>query len=83
MVRLIAEGWGKILSSNGLESFDDFWELELEALDHPNSRRAGRSSTSRLELVRPGGQKVTVHLKRQEDHVRRKFLRRLAGIPTL
>jgi hypothetical protein len=79
----IAEGWREILNANGLSGFDELWELDLKALDEPNAGRGGWSSVSRLELLGPDGGKLTVYLKRQENHLRREILRGFAGIPTL
>ena len=73
----LADNWQELLASNGLKSFDDWWQREADWFEEPNVRRGGWSGVSRLEL----GERV-VFLKRQENHVTRTLLHPLRGIPT-
>lgn len=67
-----------LLESHGLDSFEALWELQLHAVDEPNTApRGGWSTVYRLEL---GG--TAYYLKRQSNYLTRSLYRPL-GEPTL
>jgi tRNA A-37 threonylcarbamoyl transferase component Bud32 len=55
-----------LLERHGLAAFDDLWQLQLEAVDEPNTGRGGWSSVFRLELEGKG-----FYLKRQSGYLTR------------
>ena len=65
-----------ILERHGLADFDALWELQLEAVDEPNTERGGWSSVYRLEL-----DDHAYYLKRQSNHLTHS-LRHPLGEPT-
>lgn len=56
----------ELLAQHQLDSFTALWDLELEAVDEPNTERGGWSSVAKLTL---GEQ--TFYLKRQINHLTR------------
>lgn len=76
MTDFIAEADRGILQAHKLASFDALWELQLEAVDEPNTDRGGWSSVFRLEL-----DGAAYYLKRQSNHLSRSLLRPF-GEPT-
>jgi len=73
----INNNWLSILSEEGLQSFEDWWDKEAEWFEPPNQRRGGWSGVSRVEIA-----DRVVFLKRQENHVIRTLLNPFRGIPT-
>jgi tRNA A-37 threonylcarbamoyl transferase component Bud32 len=65
-----------LLEQHGLCSFEALWELQLDAVDAPNTGRGGWSAVCRLELDGRG-----YYLKRQSNH-RTRSLRHPLGEPT-
>lgn len=65
-----------LLARHGLDSFQALWELQLAAVDEPNTGRGGWSSVCRLELEGQG-----LFLKRQSGYLTR-TLHRPFGEPT-
>lgn len=65
-----------LFEQHQLNSFEQLWALELEAVDLPNTERGGWSSVSYLELDGQG-----FYLKRQRNHLTRSLLHPL-GEPT-
>ncbi|PVZ15605.1 MULTISPECIES: lipopolysaccharide kinase InaA family protein [unclassified Pseudomonas] len=65
-----------LLARHGLDSFQALWNLQLTAVDEPNTGRGGWSSVYRLELEGQG-----FFLKRQSGYLTR-TLRRPFGEPT-
>ena len=78
----LAPGWREIFRHNGLEGFEDFWNLEADWFEPPNRRRGGWSGVARVVLRRPGGGEVAIFLKRQENHIRKSGRHPLRGEPT-
>ncbi len=66
----------ELLAQHQLDSFTALWNLELDAVDEPNTERGGWSSVAKLTL---GEQ--TFYLKRQINHLTRS-LRKPFGEPT-
>ncbi|HEY0288705.1 MAG TPA: lipopolysaccharide kinase InaA family protein [Pseudomonas sp.] len=60
----IAEPDRALLERHGLADFDSLWDVELEAVDEPNTGRGGWSSVFRLELEGCG-----YYLKRQSNYL--------------
>ena len=65
-----------LLAQHQLDSFTALWDLQLEAVDEPNTERGGWSSVAKLTL---GIQ--AFYLKRQTNHLTR-TLQRPLGEPT-
>jgi tRNA A-37 threonylcarbamoyl transferase component Bud32 len=82
MTEFVAPGWEKIFAHNGLNSFDDFWNVEADWFEPPNYRRGGWSGASRMVLADPGGGEQVIFLKRQENHTRKTWRNPLTGEPT-
>lgn len=76
MTDFIAEADRRILEAHQLAGFDALWDLQLEAVDEPNTGRGGWSSVFRLEL-----DGAAFYLKRQRDYLTRS-LRHPFGEPT-
>lgn len=76
MSDFIAEADQALLERHGLNAFEQLWELELDAVDEPNTGRGGWSSVYRLELEGKG-----YYLKRQSDYLTRTLYRPF-GEPT-
>ncbi|MGV8861538.1 MAG: lipopolysaccharide kinase InaA family protein [Pseudomonas sp.] len=55
-----------LLERHGLASFDALWDVQLDAVDEPNTGRGGWSSVFRLELEGSG-----FYLKRQSNYLTR------------
>jgi hypothetical protein len=72
---------GKLLGRNGLNSFDALWDLELDAVDAPNTNRGGWSTVYRLELADDEGNSHGYYLKRQDNHLTRSWIKPF-GEPT-
>ncbi|WP_268799259.1 lipopolysaccharide kinase InaA family protein [Pseudomonas huanghezhanensis] len=62
----IADADLALLERHGLADFDSLWEVELDAVDEPNTGRGGWSSVFRLELEGSG-----YYLKRQSNYLTR------------
>lgn len=60
----IAQADRGLLERHGLADFDSLWDVELEAVDEPNTGRGGWSSVFRLELEGSG-----YYLKRQSNYL--------------
>ena len=65
-----------LLEQQQLDSFAALWDLELDAVDEPNTERGGWSSVAKLELGTH-----TFYLKRQINHLTR-TVQRPFGEPT-
>lgn len=76
MKDFIASDDQALLQQNALADFDALWDVQLEAVDEPNTERGGWSSVYRLEL-----DGTSYYLKRQSNHLTRSLLRPL-GEPT-
>ncbi|MCY1391858.1 hypothetical protein D3C76_288000 [compost metagenome] len=76
MKDFIAEAEQALLERHGLNAFEQLWQLELDAVDEPNTGRGGWSSVYRLELEGKG-----FYLKRQSNYLGRS-LRCPFGEPT-
>jgi tRNA A-37 threonylcarbamoyl transferase component Bud32 len=59
----IASAEQQLLESHGLASFQTLWEIQLDAVDEPNTGRGGWSSVFRLDLSGQG-----FYLKRQSNY---------------
>jgi hypothetical protein len=75
----LAAAWRAVLAHNGLNTFDDFWPLDVGWFERPNERRGGWSGVSRCELPRSDGSIARIFLKRQEDHVTRTLMHPVRG----
>jgi len=78
----LADNWKSVLEHNNLKSFDDWWQRKADWFEEPNYRRGGWSGVCRLELEDSAGNKRTVFMKRQENHVAKTLLHPIKGIPT-
>jgi tRNA A-37 threonylcarbamoyl transferase component Bud32 len=65
-----------LLERHGLDSFEALWDVQLDAVDEPNTGRGGWSSVFRLELEGSG-----FYLKRQSNYLTR-TLHRPFGEPS-
>ncbi|WP_249678179.1 lipopolysaccharide kinase InaA family protein [Pseudomonas abieticivorans] len=65
-----------LLERHGLADFDQLWQVQLDAVDEPNTERGGWSSVYRLELEGRG-----FYLKRQSGYLTR-TLHHPLGEPT-
>lgn len=72
----IAQADRALLERHGLADFDSLWNVQLDAVDEPNTARGGWSSVFRLELEGTG-----YYLKRQSNYLTR-TLHRPLGEPT-
>lgn len=66
MTDFIAPGERALLERHGLADFESLWEVQLEAVDEPNTGRGGWSSVFRMELEGSG-----FYLKRQSNYLTR------------
>nr|WP_319526964.1 lipopolysaccharide kinase InaA family protein [Pseudomonas laurentiana] len=76
MSDFLASAESALLDRHGLNTFDQLWALQLDAVDEPNTGRGGWSSVYRLELEGKG-----YYLKRQSNYLTR-TLHRPLGEPT-
>ncbi|UXY52542.1 lipopolysaccharide kinase InaA family protein [Pseudomonas tohonis] len=76
MSDFIATSDRDILARHGLDSFEALWNLQLEAVDAPNTGRGGWSSVFRLDLG-----DAAYYLKRQSNYLSRSLARPF-GEPT-
>ena len=76
MSDFIASEERALLERHGLATFDALWNLQLDAVDEPNTGRGGWSSVYRLDLEGRG-----FYLKRQSNYFTRSLARPL-GEPT-
>lgn len=80
----INPAWENLLRLHGMDSFGRIWELaEGTWYEPPNQARGGWSGVSRLELDAPGGRKLGIFIKRQENHVYRSWRRFFLPTATL
>ncbi|OUR89182.1 hypothetical protein A9Q92_01455 [Methylophaga sp. 42_8_T64] len=73
--------WQQIFANNNLADFDAIWDLTTEWFEEPNKRRGGWSGVIKLDLNTAEG-KVSVFIKRQENHITRTLLHPVRGMPT-
>ncbi|OQY17951.1 MAG: hypothetical protein B6I36_08060 [Desulfobacteraceae bacterium 4572_35.1] len=76
--------WNDILTNNNLRSFDQFWNLQLEAVDEGNIGR-GKNGWSRVcihTLESANGTPRRIIIKRQSNYRSRTATHPLRGIPT-
>ena len=66
MTDFIAPSERPLLERHGLADFDSLWEVQLDAVDEPNTGRGGWSSVFRMELEGTG-----FYLKRQSNYLTR------------
>ncbi len=72
-----------IFRYNGLNNFEDFWNIKAEWFEPPNIRRGGWSGVSNLRLKTPGGKNdFGIFLKRQENHISHTLGHPVKGILT-
>jgi len=64
MTDFIAQTERPLLERHGLADFQSLWEVQLDAVDEPNTGRGGWSSVFRLELEGSG-----FYLKRQSNYL--------------
>ncbi|RWU23635.1 lipopolysaccharide kinase [Pseudomonas alkylphenolica] len=76
MTDFLASAEQALLERHGLNGFEQLWDVQLDAVDEPNTGRGGWSCVYRLELEGKG-----YYLKRQRDYLTR-TLRRPFGEPT-
>lgn len=77
-----APGWEIVLRQNGLESFEDIWNIDLPLHKPANYRRGGWSNVVRAELNTDSAEAASVFIKRQENHTRRTLRRPFTGQST-
>jgi tRNA A-37 threonylcarbamoyl transferase component Bud32 len=84
MKRYVSDAWAPLLRERGLDSLDAFWELELPAVDAPNTGRGkgGISEVSRMVLTVNEGEEKVLMVKRQQNYFSRTLLHPIRGIPT-
>lgn len=68
------------LAAAGLARFEDFWSLDWNWVEPPNERRHGWSGATRLRLEAPD--RLSLFVKRQENHCYRSWRHPLRGQPT-
>lgn len=76
--------WQSLLSANNLTTFEQFWDLKLEAVDEGNTGR-GKNGWSRVSihpLKDPRGGQRKVVIKRQSNYRSHTLRHPLRGIPT-
>ena len=66
MTDFVADADRALLERNGLADFDALWNLQLDAVDEPNTSRGGWSSVFRMDLDGQG-----FYLKRQSNYLTR------------
>jgi hypothetical protein len=66
MTDFIAPADRPLLERHGLADFESLWEVQLDAVDEPNTGRGGWSSVFRMELEGSG-----FYLKRQSNYLTR------------
>lgn len=66
MSDFIADNDQPLLARHGLADFQSLWDIQLDAVDEPNTGRGGWSSVFRLELEGSG-----FYLKRQSNYLTR------------
>lgn len=76
MKEFIAQSDRVLLAAHGLDQFEALWNLQLDAVDEPNTGRGGWSSVYRLDL----GERA-YYLKRQSNYLT-KSVSRPWGEPT-
>ena len=67
----VANDWGLIARTNGLDSFESIWTLDIGWFEEPNERRGGWSGVSRYEIELPDGRREGIFIKRQQNHITR------------
>ena len=65
-----------------LVDFDSIWNFEMEWFEEPNERRGGWSGVGRVELNLENNIKLTLFIKKQENHGRLTWLSPISGEPT-
>jgi tRNA A-37 threonylcarbamoyl transferase component Bud32 len=80
----VSDAWAPLLRERGLDSLDAFWELELPAVDAPNTGRGkgGISEVCRMVLTVNEGEEKVLMVKRQQNYFSRTLLHPIRGIPT-
>jgi hypothetical protein len=75
------ERWREILALNGLDGFEDLWNLAHTWVEPPNTRHGGFGAVARHDLVAPEGGRRTFYVKIHRNRLR--FLRAYLGIERL
>lgn len=71
-----------VFKRHGLHDFETLWNLPLTPLDHANKSRGGFSNAYRLQLNDEHGAKISYILKKQNNHLTRRYLKPWQKIPT-
>ncbi len=74
--------WQEILQHNNLNTFADWWQLELDAVDEGNTGRGGWSKVAIHALELPDGGQRRVVIKRQCNYRSRTLRHLLRGVAT-
>ena len=77
------KSWTLILSHNGLQEFDDYWNCSGEWVEHANYARGGWSGVIRCCLSLPNGGQAALFVKRQRNYTTWTLRHPILGIPTL
>ncbi len=70
------------LAAHGLDTFESWWQRQIDWFEAPNERRGGWSGVGRLVLTRPHQAALTLFVKKQQNHGRRTWQHPIAGEPT-
>lgn len=78
----IASAHQAFLSKLGLDSFEAFWNLEIDWFEAPNERRGGWSGVGRIEVVNDENPSLILFVKKQQNHGRKTWRHPFVGEPT-
>jgi hypothetical protein len=66
--QFISQHYDRLLSYNGLNTFEGFWNLPVNWVEEPNERRGGWSGVSFYKTSDSNGGSFSMFVKRQENH---------------
>lgn len=81
MTEYINKDWQEILKENNLADFDAIWDLKSDWFEEPNIRRGGWSGVVKVKLNTTNG-KVSIFIKRQQNHASKTLFHPIKGCPT-
>lgn len=73
--------WQSALETQQFATFDQIWDSPIDWIDAPNRNRGGWSGVGCVQMLRHG-ERITLYVKKQQNHVSRSLLHPFRGEPT-
>jgi hypothetical protein len=73
--------WQSALESQQFATFEQIWDSPIDWIDEPNRNRGGWSGVGRMQMLKHG-ERITLYVKKQQNHVSRSLVHPFKGEPT-